>query len=148
MGNQLPALIFGALLIVTGGAALLHQLRAGQQHVDDFKLDPADRRHLYLRNRRRTQVAGLILLIGVMIPVGDSLIPFQKAPTTFAIYWIIVLGLAFWIILLGLVDMLSTRVHSQVSLDRLRAQQRDLEEAANALRRRKEQEQVARKLPD
>lgn len=140
MENQLPAIIFGAFLIAAGAAMLVYQLRNRETRAEDFKLDPHDRRYFEVRNRRRIQVAGLILIIGVMIPVGDSLIPWQRAATTFAIYWMLVLALSFWTILLAFGDMLATRMHTRVSIDRLRAQQRDLEAAAAQLRRKSDAE--------
>ena len=134
MDNRIPALVFGAFLIVTGSLMLWYQLRSRRASAEDFKLNPRDRRFLDTRGRRRTQVAGLIILIGVMFPVGDSLIPWKDAPTTFAIYWLIVLALSFWTMLLAIGDMLATRMHTKVSLDRLKSQQKDLEDAVSKMR--------------
>ena len=145
MENQLPAIVFGTFLIAVGAAMLVYQLRSRETKAEDFKLDPLDRRYFEARNRRRIQVAGLILIIGVMIPVGDSLIPWEQATTTFAIYWMLVLALSFWTMLLALGDMLATRMHTRVSLDRLRAQQRDLETSAEKLRRQREGDSGANK---
>ncbi|MEZ5944038.1 MAG: hypothetical protein R3C18_21820 [Planctomycetaceae bacterium] len=134
MDNRIPALVFGVFLMVTGSVMLWYQLRSRRASAEDFKLDPRDRRFLDTRNRRRIQVAGLIILIGVMFPVGDSLIPWKDAPTTFAIYWLIVLALGFWTMLLAVGDMLATRMHTNVSLDRLKSQQKDLEDAVSKIR--------------
>ena len=134
MDDRIPGLIFGVFLILLGSGMLMAQLRARKPHRDDFRLEPHDRRFLDRRSRRRMQVACLILLIGVMIPVGDALIPWKEAPGTFAVYWLIVIGLALWTLLCGVSDMLATRLHSQVSLDRIKAEQRHLEETVQRLR--------------
>lgn len=112
---------------------LIAQRRA-RRNLDDRKLPEHERNYLQNRIRRRTQVAGMILLIGLMIPIGDSLIPWQKAVATFAVYWIIVLLLAFWTIMLAFADIAATRLHSSIELTRLKRQQKDLEQAAQQLR--------------
>jgi hypothetical protein len=143
MNDRLPALIFGGALILVGSGLLWYQWRAGQPDRTDLNLDPFDRRYLATRHRRRLQVAGLILLIGIMIPLGDA-IPWQQAAATFAIYWLIVLALGFWTMLLAIGDMVSTRLHTQVSLKRLHSRQQDLEETARRLHSAREQEQRSR----
>lgn len=133
MNNPIPALAFGAFLLVVGGAMLAVQRKASR-NVDDQAENKREHRFLSRRIRRRTQVAGLILLIGLMIPVGDMLIPWEKRPGTFAVYWIVVIGLAVWTIVLAMGDIASTRMHVSMELSQLRRQQRELEEAARRLR--------------
>ncbi|MCA9080135.1 MAG: hypothetical protein KDA58_06220 [Planctomycetaceae bacterium] len=134
MDDRIPGLLFGLFLICLGAGMLAYQLRAAQPSRDDLRLEPHDRRFLHRRSRRRIQVAGLILLIGIMIPVGDALIPWQESIGTFGVYWLIVIGLALWTMLLGVGDLLATQVHSQVSLERLQAERKHLEETVDRLR--------------
>lgn len=133
MGNPVPGLVFGGFLIIVGGFMLWVQRRS---RVELNESDATGRERTYLSNRirRRTQVAGMIFLIGLMIPIGDSLIPWQNAVATFAIYWLIVLFLALWTILLAFADIAATRLHSTVELARLKRQQQELEQAAQQLR--------------
>jgi hypothetical protein len=132
MDNPIPALAFGAFLLVVGGAMLAMQRKASR-NVEDQAENKREHRFLARRIRRRTQVAGLILLIGLMIPVGDMLIPWEKRPGTFAVYWMVVIGLAIWTIVLAMGDIASTRMHVSIELNQLRRQQRELEEAARRL---------------
>lgn len=113
---------------------MLTAQRRARKSLDGRKLPEHEQNYLQNRIRRRTQVAGMILLIGLMIPIGDSLIPWQKAVATFAVYWIIVLLLAFWTIMLAFADIAATRLHSSIELTRLKRQQKDLEQAAQQLR--------------
>lgn len=136
MDNTIPALIFGAFLLIVGGGLLAAEIVAGQRRREE-PMEKAERVYFDRRHRRRLQVAGLILLIGVMIPVGDSLIPWRKAPGTFAVYWLIVIALAFWTIALAIGDRASTKLFEHVTLSRLQQQQFELEQAAERLRRSK-----------
>lgn len=134
MDNPIPGLIFGACLIIAGIVMLLSQRKATKQ-LHQLEIKPNERNYLSKRISRRTQVAGMILIVGIMIPLGDTLIPWQKAPGTFAIYWLIVLGLACWTALLGLGDMAATHVHSAVELNEIHRQQMELETVARKLKR-------------
>ena len=79
----------------------------------------------------------MILIMGIMIPLGDySPELWLGAVATFAIYWMIVLGLAFWTILLAVGDLLATRTHAAVEMNSLNRQRAELENAARALQER------------
>src|SRR5262245_9696238 len=95
MESHLPAIIFGSFLIIVGLWMLLTQ-RAASRAMDLQPPEEIDRKFQMHRIWRRTQVAGMILLIGIMIPVGDSLINWKNVPATFAVYWMVVLSLAIW----------------------------------------------------
>ena len=137
--GPIPGLIFGGSLIVLGVFMVLTQwkvlkeLNKSEHHNREYDF-------LLRRVRRRIQVAGLILIIGIMIPVGDALIPWQKAVATFAIYWIIVIILALWTILLAFADIAATRMHTSVELTRLHNQEQNLERAAQQLREAQQNE--------
>lgn len=133
MDNRIPALVFGASLLAVGGGMLWSQIKTGRRRAAE-KLEPVERVFVNRQHRRRLQVACMIILIAILIPVGD-LIPWQNAAGTFALYWMTVLGLVFWVILLALGDMLSTKLYTDVSLSRIRQQREQLEEAAEKLRR-------------
>lgn len=133
MGNPIPGWLVGGFLTILG-AAMLRAQQKTRKSISNQEYAPQDQ--LYLRNRirRRSQVAGLILLIGIMIPVGDSLIPWQRAVATFAIYWIIVLILALWTIVLAFADIAATQLHSTVELHQISREQQRLEQIARHLR--------------
>lgn len=100
----------------------------------DAELSEADRLFFRRRYRRRMQASGLMALIGVLLPIGDSVPLFRQAPGWFAVYWGTVLLLVIWLFVLAVSDMISTRAHSVLALRRIQAQQRELEREAEALR--------------
>lgn len=133
MEQTLPALVFGALLLLAGGLMMASQRRAWRQ-LQASEAPLADQRFQRRRIRRRSNVAGMILLIGVLIPVGDSLIPWKSKPGTFAVYWIIVLALAIWTILLALGDLAATRAQMMNELNQLHRRQLELRKLARTLK--------------
>lgn len=135
MDNRIPGLIFGAALLIVGGFMLRVQQKAAKS-LDDPGLSPGERRFMRKRHGRRTQVAGLFLLVGVMIPAGDSLIDWREAPATFAIFCMIILAIAAWAGLLAVGDMLATQAHSAIEMSVLRHKQHELEKTAELLRKK------------
>lgn len=134
MQMWLPGLVVGILLVVSALLMLWSHVRTWQSRRSDPEIDEADRSFWYRQYVRRMQASGLMLLIGLLIPLGDSLIPWRKAPALFAIYWLFVLALVGWVILLAVSDLIATRAHSQVALGRIQRQQRELEQEAARLR--------------
>jgi hypothetical protein len=134
MNSFIPALVFGGCLIIAGVLMILAQRRA-QREIAGGTISAAEQAYLNKRIRRREQVAGMILLIGVMIPLGDSLIPWEKAPATFAVYWMIVIVLAAWTGLLAIGDLFATRAFMSIELNQLHRKQVELENAAQQLKR-------------
>lgn len=130
----LPGLIVGILLVIGALLMLISHVRTWQSRRSDPDVEERDRAFWYRQYVRRMQASGLMLLIGILIPLGDSLIPWRKAPALFAIYWLFVLALACWVILLAVSDLVATRAHSQVALGRIQRQQRELEQEAARLR--------------
>ena len=128
----------GSLLIGMGAALIAGHFRAwGRQQQSDGALDEHDLRHYRLQFRRRVQTSAMIVVLGIMIPIGDLLIPWQRFPKLFSLYWIVVLLLAFWIMILAAFDWLSSRVYSRrtnAALAKLRQKQRELEAEADRLR--------------
>lgn len=146
MDNRIPAILFGAFLLVVGGLMLAAQ-RRGARRLLESAAGEGERRFLSLRIRRRSQVAGMIMLVGIMIPVGDALIPgeaWKHRPATFAIYWLIVMGLALWTIVLAVGDMVSTQTHVAMELHQLQRHRAELEHAARRLQQERDQEREDR----
>ncbi len=70
----------------------------------------------------------MLAILGVLIGMGDALLPFQRrhpVPTT--LYWIGVLLLTGWVMLLGFGDLWSTVAYGRAELARVRQKQRELE---------------------
>lgn len=115
--------------------------RAWQKQQSDSELNEADQKFLRRRFRRRMQASGLLVLIGIILPLGDFILSEAMGDAGrmpklagFAAYVILVLLLAVWVVLLAVGDMASTKVHTTVSLNRIRAEQRKLEREAADLR--------------
>ena len=133
--DWVPSTVMGAGLVLLGGWFLSLHLRTWRKHKQDETLDEADRRFYFRQFRRRMQASGIILVIGVMVPVGDLLIPWGKEDASVAtLYWLFVLALTCWVLLLAMGDLFSTRAHSRAALSRLRSKQRKLQAEADRLR--------------
>ena len=126
----------GAGLLLTGLLFMRWHVQEWRQEKNDPDLDPNDRKHFYARYRRRMQTSGMLVFLGVLIPLGDWLIDRNKNPLPATIVWIVVLLLTMWVIVMALGDMLSTRTHSQVALSKVRQKQKELERQVAELRSR------------
>lgn len=134
MVQRLPALIFG-LLLVTGGAVMLWMhLHSWRSRRDDPSLSQEDRQYYRRQFRRRIQVGGLVVVIGIMLPIIDVDSFGKNYPGLWTAFIMIVLGLSLWIMFLAYGDLVSTRTYSQVALRQLREQQRALEQEAARLK--------------
>jgi hypothetical protein len=131
----LPALLMGGGLVLLGGWFIKLHLSAWRRHAADASLAPDEREHYRRQFRRRMQASGIILVIGLMLPIGDSLIPWRRGDASIAtLYWLFVLALTCWVLLLAIGDLVSSRSQARVSLSRLRGRQRELQAEADRLR--------------
>lgn len=134
MAQRLPALIFG-LLLVTGGAVMLWtHVRTWRRRREDSSLSTEDRRYYHRQFRRRIQVSGLVVVIGIMLPIMDVEAFGKNYPGWWTAFIMVVLGLSLWIMFLAWGDLVSTRTYSRAALSRLRDQQRELEQEAARLK--------------
>jgi hypothetical protein len=138
MEKWLPSLAFGVALAVGGTAAVVWHFRSWRAKQGDSSLSPQEREHYRRQYRRRMQTSSIIVLLGVLFPVGDSngFVPWDRHPLAWTMFWFFVLGLTLWVMLLALGDLASTRTHTRDALNRLREQQRELEREAARLRAR------------
>lgn len=122
-----PALVVGGGLVVLGAFFMWTHVRSWQRTQRDLELDGRGRQHYRTQFRRRMQTSAMIVLIGLLIPLGDALIPWRKAPTLFFFYWGGILLMAIWVMVQALGDMFSTREYSRGNMEELRRQQAELE---------------------
>lgn len=133
--DWLPAVAMGGVLILLGGWFMTLHLKSWRQQSADASLDASDLAFHRRQFRRRMQASGIIVVVGVMLPVGDSLIPWRKDDASVAaLYWLLVLGLTCWVLLLAMGDLVSTRAHTRAALSRLQRKQRELQAEADRLR--------------
>lgn len=136
MENWFVSAITGVALVGAGIALMFSHRSAWRRQQNDPALSDAERKHLYARYRRRMQTSAILALLGVLIPVGDLLIPWQNRPGLFALYWGMLILLSLWVIVLGVGDAISTAARSRSELARIRRKQRELQQQVAEIRRR------------
>jgi hypothetical protein len=134
----LPATAVGVGLVLLGGWLMSSHWRSWREHARDDSLDESDLRYYRNQFRRRVQASGIILLLGILIPIGDRIIPLNRNDASVAtLYWLVVLALTCWVLLLAMLDLVATRAHSRVAISHLkllREKQRALQAEADRLR--------------
>lgn len=123
----------GAILVVVGGLFMRWHVREWREEKADSSLDSYDRDHYRVRFRRRMQTSGLLLLLGLLIPVWDWLVD-QRLVQAATIMGFVIFLLVGWLFLMAFFDLLSTRNHSRLALSKVRQKQRELERQASKLR--------------
>lgn len=118
-----------------GGAVVALSLFLMWTHVTSWKkeqqdcdIDDVERPWFYRRFRRRMQTSGMLLAIGVLIPIGDQFLPVRERPMFWAVYWLLILIGLLWVVLLAVGDIASTSTHSRVATSRGKSKRRELEE--------------------
>lgn len=122
--DSLPALIAGGLLLALGCGSAWYLWQHREPPPD---AEPLARKHAWNQVRRRLQISALVILVGILIPLGDLLPFFRRAPVAFAIYWVGIMCLAGWIALLGLADFVSSQTLNSRAQRRLEQQRAELE---------------------
>jgi hypothetical protein len=128
VNNPWPALIVAVILVTAGVSLVRAHGRTWRRQQTDPTLEEADRIYYGRRYRRRMRISAVLAILGVLIGLGDALLPFQKRhPGPISLYWIGVLLLTCWIMLLGFADFWSTAAYTRAELARVRKKQRELE---------------------
>lgn len=123
----------GLILIVVGGLFMRWHVREWRAEQSDPSLDSYDLDHYRARYRRRMQTSGLLLFLGLLIPVWDWLLD-QRFVQAATIMGFVIFGLVAWVFLMAWADLLSTKNHSRIALSKVRQKQRELERQASKLR--------------
>ena len=127
--TTLPALIFGAVLVVVAIVMGVFVWRARRELDPVIDGDAGARLHADRQFRRRMQVSFMLAVIGAMIAIGDQLDKFfGQRPVMFLVWVGAVIILAFWMVLMALGDWLSTITYSEIAKAKLRFERRHLEE--------------------
>lgn len=138
MNDLFPSLAIGAGLLTVGTVLIRGHFAAWSTHRADTALTDDERAYYRRQFRRRVQVSALVILLGVMIPVGDALMQ-RKNPVFWTWYWIAILLIALWIMALAALDWLSFRTFHRAlraNLASLARKRRELEDEIERLRRR------------
>jgi hypothetical protein len=141
LGNRrpdwVPAALVGAGLVLLGSWFINLHLRTYRRQRTGASGEEAESAYSRRQFRRRMQASGLIIVIGLLLPIGDSLIAWPAGEAgliAWAVYWLFVLGLTGWVMLLAVGDLAATRTHAQSALNRLQQRQRELQAEADRLR--------------
>jgi hypothetical protein len=135
--DQLVAPLSGVALVVLGIMFLRRHRRTWSARRDDAALPDDERRYYGRQYRRRLVTSGLIVLLGVLIPIGDMLLDHRPAPPAVALtlFWIGILLLVLLVLLLGFVDLFATAMHARDAISRFYSEKAVLERQAEELRR-------------
>ena len=138
--DAIISLSMGVALVAFGSMMLRWHFQSWAQHKADPHLDERDLFHFGRQFRRRLQISGLLVLLGVLIPAGDLLVPWQRFPRAFVIFWMVLVLIALWIMMLAALDWLSGRVYArkhESALANLRQHQQELEQEVARLRQQR-----------
>ena len=122
-------------IIVFSAIWLFSHVIARRKQLADQSLDEQEHAFLDRRYRRRMQTSIILLIIGILIPIGDQWLPWERAPGWFTIYWVVILLATMWVVFRAIGDLALTRFHSRASLARVRQKQRELQEELERIKR-------------
>lgn len=141
---EIPGLLATLCLVVLGTVLVIW-------HWQSWKRDARDSRSItperWSQCRRRMQVAVMIALEGVLLCLGDTVLPIlyragliseRKMAGLWTIDVLFMLLLAVWIALLALGDLAVTATGARRELRTMRQRQRELQEELERLRSKRE----------
>lgn len=137
MNDIIASLVFGTALIVLGGFLIRWHYATWSVQRSDATLDDRERRHYRAQFRRRVQIAAMVILVGIILPLLEWLIERRQSRELITVIVIAVLLIALWIMLLAMIDWLSMRVHNratQSAIAALARKRRELEAEVERLR--------------
>lgn len=135
--NIWVSLIVGVVLAGFGLALIRHHVVAWCRHKDDPDLEAPDRDFFRRQFRRRVQTSGMLVLLGLMLPVGDALLVWGREPLTATLFWLGVLLITLWVMALAAGDWLLTRIHARgtiATLAQIELKKQELEAEVARLR--------------
>jgi hypothetical protein len=117
--------LFPVLLIIVALALLAwhgFSWRTAQANLSHDSGEWSFRRRQFLR---RLQVSGMLLVVGVLLLLGQTLFPQTEHPWWAIAYWLVVALVTVWMVLLALADMLAGvfffgRLKNQADIERIR----------------------------
>jgi hypothetical protein len=128
VNNSLPAIIVAVMLIVFGAGFMTSHVRSWRRQLGYADLDDNDRAFFEKRYRRRMRTSAAIIVLGVLIGVGDVVLPrLKNEPLIFTFYVLGLLVLTGWVMLQGFGDLWSTATYTDAELTRIRTKRQELE---------------------
>lgn len=133
--NWIPSVILGGILVALGLLWMWSHLRTWRAEKRDEAHDEFDRSHYASRFQRRMQTSGMVVLIGILIPVGDVFV-WNWGPWTSTLYWLGILCLALWIAVQAIGDFTSVQSYSRAAMARVNTKRQQAEAELAEYRRR------------
>jgi cell division protein FtsL len=130
MNSIYGSLAAGALLAAFAAVLIRIHLRSLKNHLADPSLTERERGYYRTQFRRRIQIAAILALIGLLIPLADALIVNQIAPLVSTLILMGILILSLWIMVLAMFDWYSSRLQMRsltASIASLAHKRRELE---------------------
>ncbi len=134
--NWIPSCVLGVILVCLGLIWMRSHLKTWRTERADEAADDFDRTHHANRFQRRMQTSGMVVLIGILIPIGDVFV-WNWGPWTATVFWLGVLFLALWVGVQALGDFTSVQSYSRAAMTRVNSQRQQAEAELAEYRRRK-----------
>jgi hypothetical protein len=120
----IPLAFGGAVLGVAVG---MYRMEVKREPLVDKAESDSEALHLKGMIRRRKQVALLIGILGVLLMLSNSWVPWTRSPSLTTIYLLALMILVVWILLLTVGDFTANRVYLMLRLSQLHQRQREME---------------------
>jgi hypothetical protein len=125
-----------ALLALYPIGILISELSGWWTRRHDRDLSVLDQTYHRTRLRRRLLLAGLLLGLAILVPLGGYSFQWANSPAWLTAYWGVVLLLAVWAWVLGAVVKRSAKWYAQAVVRELRRNQLELQQELDDLRKR------------
>jgi hypothetical protein len=133
--NWIRSVAVGALLVAFGLLWMWSHVKTWRVEQTDESLGEFDRVHFANRFRRRMQTSGMVVLIGILIPVGDIFI-WKWGPWASTGYWLAILFLAMWVGIQALGDFTAVQSYSRAAMASVNSKRQQAEAELAEYRRR------------
>ena len=133
--NWIPSAAVGALLVAFGLLWMWSHVKAWRVEQTGESLGAFDRVHFANRFRRRMQTSGMVVLIGILIPVGDIFV-WKWGPRASTGYWLAILILVMWVGIQALGDFTAVQSYSRAAMASVNSKRQQAEAELAEYRRR------------
>lgn len=120
----IPLAFGGAVIVVAVG---MYRMEVHREPLIAKAENESDALHLKAMIRRRKQIATLIGILGGLLMLSNSWVPWTRIPALTTVYLLVLLILVVWILLLTIGDFTANRVYLTLRLSQIHQRQREME---------------------